>query len=135
MRAIPLTLILFDYISRMARAGTIEALESDYARTATLKGLPRGLMIRRHLLRNSLMPTITVVATQTGYLIGGLVVVETLFRYQGIGSLVATAATHKDFPMLEAGVLVIGIIYVLATLGADVLFSLLDPRIRLSRPE
>jgi peptide/nickel transport system permease protein len=135
MPAIPLTLILFGYIARMARAGTVEALESDYTRTATLKGLPRAVVIRRHVLRNSLLPTIAVIATQTGYLFGGLVVVETLFRYPGIGSLVATAATNKDFPMLEAGVLVIGVIYVLATLAADILFSLLDPRIRLRRPE
>ncbi len=133
--AIPLTLILFGYISRMARAGTIEALDSDYARTAVLKGLPRGVVIRRHVLRNSLLPTITVIATQTGYLIGGLVVVETLFRYEGIGSLVANAATQKDFPMLEAGVLTIGIVYMLATLVADVLFSLLNPRIRLRAAE
>jgi len=135
MPAIPLVLILFGYIMRMARAGTIEALDSDYARTATLKGLPRGVMIRRHVLRNSLLPTITVIATQTGYLIGGLVVVETLFRYQGIGSLVVQAATNKDFPMLEAGVLTIGTVYMVATLGADVMFSLLNPRIRLAAAE
>ncbi len=133
--AIPLVLILFGYIMRMARVGTIEALDSDYARTATLKGLPRGVMIRRHVLRNSLLPTITVVATQTGYLIGGLVVVETLFRYQGVGSLIVTAATNKDFPMLEAGVLTIGAVYMLVTLGADVLFSVLNPRIRLAAAE
>jgi peptide/nickel transport system permease protein len=135
MPAIPLTLILFGYISRMARAGTVEALESDYARTATLKGLPRGVMIRRHVLRNSLLPTITVIATQTGYLIGGLVIVETLFRYQGIGMLVYTAANAKDFPMLEAGVLTIGMVYMVATLLADVLSSLLNPRIRLRAAE
>jgi peptide/nickel transport system permease protein len=133
--AIPLTLILFGYIMRMARVGTVEGLESDYARTATLKGLPRGVMIRRHVLRNSLLPTITVIATQTGYLIGGLVVVEVLFRYQGIGSLVAQAATNKDFPMLEACVLTIGIVYMVATLIADLLFSLLNPRIRLKAAE
>jgi peptide/nickel transport system permease protein len=133
--AIPLVLILFGYIMRMARVGTVEALDSDYARTATLKGLPRGLMIRRHILRNSLLPTITVVATQTGYLIGGLIVVETLFRYQGIGSLIVTAATNKDFPMLEAGVLTIGAVYMVVTLAADVLFSLLNPRIRLAAAE
>jgi peptide/nickel transport system permease protein len=128
--AIPLTLILFGYISQMARAGTVEALNSDYARTATLKGLPRGVMIRRHVLRNSLLPTITVIATQTGYLIGGLVLVETLFHYNGIGSLIYTAANQKDFPMLEAGVLVIGGVYMVATLVADILFTLLNPRIR-----
>ena len=135
MPALPLTLILFGYIARMARAGTVEALSSDYVRTATLKGLARAVVIRRHVLRNSLLPTITVIASQTGYLIGGLVVVETLFRYNGIGSLVATAATNKDFPMLEAGVLTIGVVYMAATLLADVLFSLLDPRIRLQGAE
>jgi peptide/nickel transport system permease protein len=132
---IPLVLILFGYIARMARVGTVEALASDYARTATLKGLPRGVMIRRHVLRNSLLPTITVVATQTGYLIGGLVVVEFLFRYQGIGQLTANAATQKDFPMLEACVLTIGVVYMLVTLAADISFSLLNPRIRLKAAE
>jgi peptide/nickel transport system permease protein len=129
--AIPLVLILFGYIARMARAGTIEALQSDYARTATLKGLKRSVVIRRHILRNSLLPTITVIATQTGYLIGGLVVVETLFNYQGIGKLIFTAATSKDFPMLEAGVLTIGVVYMVATLIADVLYTVLNPRLRL----
>ena len=130
MPAIPLVLILFGYIQQMARAGTIEALDSDYARTATLKGLPRRTMIRRHVLRNSLLPTITVIASQTGYLIGGLVLVEFLFRWNGIGSLLLNAAKDKDFPMLEAGVLTIGAVYVVATLIADTSFSLLNPRIR-----
>ena len=129
--AIPLVLILFGYIARMARAGTIEALNSDYARTAVLKGLPRTTVIRRHILRNSLLPTITVIATQTGYLIGGLVVVQTLFNYQGIGNLIFKAAQAKDFAMLEAGVLVIGVVYVLATLAADLLLIALNPRLRI----
>jgi peptide/nickel transport system permease protein len=129
--AIPLVLVLFGYIARMARAGTIEALESDYARTAILKGLPRTVVIRRHILRNSLLPTITVIATQTGYLIGGLVVVETLFNYQGIGDLIFKAAGSKDFPMLEAGVITIGVVYMVATLIADVLNTELNPRLRL----
>jgi peptide/nickel transport system permease protein len=128
--AIPLVFVLFGYIARMARAGTIEALSSDYTRTAMLKGLPRSTVIWRHVLRNSLLPTITVIATQTGYLIGGLVVVETLFNYQGIGSLIYKAAVHKDFPMLDAGVLVIGVVYVLATLAADLLLMWLNPRLR-----
>lgn len=133
--AIPLVLILFGYIARMARAGTIEALGSDYVRTATLKGLPRSVVIRRHVLRNSLLPTITVIATQTGYLIGGLVVVETLFNYPGLGRLIVTAANNKDFPMLEAGVLFIGIVYLVATLIADILYTVLNPRIRFQRAE
>jgi peptide/nickel transport system permease protein len=129
--AIPLILVLFGYIARMARAGMIEALDSDYARTATLKGLKRSVVIRRHLLRNALLPTITVIATQTGYLIGGLVVVETLFNYQGIGNLIFKAAQGKDFPMLEAGVLTIGVVYMVATLIADLLYTVLNPRLRL----
>lgn len=133
--AVPLVLILFGYIARMARAGTIEALDSDYVRTATLKGLPRTVVIRRHVLRNSLLPTITVIATQTGYLIGGLVVVETLFNYPGLGRLIVTAANNKDFPMLEAGVLVIGVVYLVATLIADILYTVLNPRIRFQRAE
>jgi len=129
--AIPLVFVLFGYIARMARAGTIEALNSDYTRTAVLKGLPQATVIRRHVLRNSLLPTITVIATQTGYLIGGLVVVETLFNYQGLGNLIYKAAVAKDFPMLEAGVLIIGVVYVVATLIADLLLTLLNPRLRL----
>jgi len=128
--AIPLVLVLFGYIARMARAGTIEALDSDYVRTAVLKGLPRSTVIWRHVLRNSLLPTITVIATQCGYLIGGLVIVETLFNYPGLGRLIVTAATNKDFPMLEAGILVIGIVYLGATLIADILYTILNPRIR-----
>ncbi len=128
--SMPLVFILFGYIARMARAGTVEALDSDYARTAVLKGLPWRVVIFRHVLRNALLPTITVVATQLGYLVGGLVVVESLFRYQGIGSLILTAARDKDFPMLEAGILTVGAIYILATVGADVLYTVLNPRLR-----
>ena len=133
--AIPLVVVLFGYIMRMTRAGTIESLDSDYVRTATLKGLPRSVVIRRHVLRNSLLPTITVIATQIGYLIGGLVVVEVLFNYPGLGRLIFTAANDKDFPMLEAGVLAIGIVYLLATLVADILYTVLNPRIRLQRAD
>lgn len=133
--SLPLFLVLFGYIARMARAGMVEALESDYTRTAVLKGLPWRTVITRHVLRNALLPTITVIATQAGYLIGGLVVVETLFRYQGIGSLIFTAARSKDFPVLEAGILIIGIVFSLATLLADLLYTLLNPRIRLGAAE
>lgn len=129
--SIPLVLILFGYIARMTRAGVVEALDSDYTRTAILKGLPRRIVIWRHVLRNALLPTISVISTQTAYLIGGLVVIETLFHYQGIGGLIFTAATKKDFPMLQAGVLTIGVIFTLASLAADLLYALLNPRIRI----
>lgn len=133
--AIPLVLILFGYIARMARAGMIEALDADYTRTAILKGLPRRIVIWRHVLRNALLPTISVIATQTAYLIGGLVVIETLFHYQGIGGLIFTAASKKDFPMLQAGVLTVGAIFAMASLSADLLYALLNPRIRLGGRE
>jgi peptide/nickel transport system permease protein len=133
--ALCLVFVLFGYIARMARAGTVEALEADYTRTAVLKGLPQRTVIGRHVLRNSLLPTIAVVATQVGYLIGGLVAIELIFNYQGIGQLVFRAAQQKDFPLLESAVLVIGAVYMLATLVADVLYSLLNPRIRLAAAE
>lgn len=126
-----LVLVYFGYIARMARAGTIQALAADYTRTATMKGLPRGEVIRKHVLRNALLPTISVVATQTGYLFGGLLAVEVIFNYNGLGRLLVTAAKAKDLPVLQAGVLVIGIIYMVATLLADLLISYLNPRIRL----
>ena len=128
--ALPLVVVLFGYIARMARAGTLEALDSDYARTAVLKGLPTRTVIVRHVLGNALLPTITVVAAQVGYMIGGLVVVESLFRYQGIGSLILNAARGEDFPMLEAGILSVGAIFVATTLVADSLYTVLNPRLR-----
>jgi peptide/nickel transport system permease protein len=130
--AIPLMFVLFGYISRMARAGTIEALRSNYTRTAVLKGLPQRHVIVRHVLRNSLLPTITVVSVQVGYLVGGLVVVETLFSYPGIGELILNAATGHDLPTLEASVLMIALIYTVSNLVADVVTALLNPRVRLA---
>ena len=130
--AIPLMFVLFGYISRMARAGTIEALRSNYTRTAVLKGLPQRHVIVRHVLRNSLLPTITVVSVQVGYLVGGLVVVETLFSYPGIGELILNAATGHDLPTLEASVLMIALIYTASNLVADVVTALLNPRVRLA---
>jgi peptide/nickel transport system permease protein len=128
--AIPLVFVLFGYIARITRSGMIEALEADYTRTATLKGLSRSTVIRRHVVRNALLPTIAVVATQVGYLIGGLVAIEVLFNYQGIGHLLFISAQKKDFPVVQACVIVVGIVYLVATLVADIVYSLLNPRIR-----
>jgi len=128
--SLPLVFVLFGYIARMARAGTIEALDSEYTRTAILKGLTYPQVIWRHVLRNALLPTISVIATQTVYLIGGLVVIEIIFHYQGIGSLIFTAANKKDFPMLQAGVMVVGALFMVSTLIADLLQASLNPRIR-----
>ena len=133
--AFTLTLVLFGYIARITRAGMIEALDSDYARTAYLKGLPSSVVVRRHILRNALLPTIAVIAVQVGYLVGGLVVVEVLFNYQGVGLLIYEAAREKDISLLTAGVLVVGIVYLVVTLIADILYAVLNPRIRLGGAE
>jgi peptide/nickel transport system permease protein len=133
--ALTLVILLFGYIARITRAGTIESLDADYTRTAVLKGLSRGTVVRRHVLRNSLLPTIAVVATQTGFMIGGLVVIETLFNYPGMGRLIFTAARQKDFPLLESAVLIVGIVFLVANLVADVAYSLLNPRIRYATAE
>jgi len=131
--ALALALVLFGYIARMARAGTIEALDADYTRTATLKGLGRRQVLGRHVLRNALLPTIAVIATNMGYLFGGIVAIERLFGYPGVGFLTLQSATIKNFPMLQACVLIIGIVYFAATLAGDLLISALNPRIRLTR--
>ncbi len=128
--AIALVIVLFGYIARITRAGVVEALDADYTRTAYLKGLPHSTVVRRHILRNALMPTIAVIATQVGYLLGGLVAIEYLFNYQGIGLMVLQAAQQKDFTLLTAGVMIVGTAYLLFTLIADLLFAALNPRIR-----
>jgi peptide/nickel transport system permease protein len=125
-----LVAVLFGYIARITRAGVIEAIDADYTRTAYLKGLGSRRVITKHVLRNALLPTIAVVATQTGYLIGGLLVIEKLFNYNGIGQRIYVAAQNKDYAMLQSGVMIVGIVYLTATLIADVLYSILNPRIR-----
>jgi len=133
--ALALVIVLFGYIARITRAGVVEALDADYTRTAYLKGLPHSTVVRRHVLRNALMPTIAVVATQTGYLVGGLVAIEFLFNYQGIGLMTLTAAEQKDFTLLTAGVVIVGLGFLLVTLVADIIFALINPRIRYGMAE
>lgn len=125
-----LVAVLFGYIARITRAGVIEAIDADYTRTAYLKGLTPRQVVGRHVLRNSLLPTIAVVATQVGYLIGGLLVIEKLFNYNGIGQRIYIAAQAKDFTLLQSGVLIVGIVYLIATFVADLLYSVFNPRIR-----
>lgn len=128
--ALALMLVLFGYISRIARAGVIEAYDSDYVRTAILKGLPQRKAVARHILRNALLPTIAVVASQVPYLIGGLVAVEIVFNYPGFGGLLLDSVNFRDYPVLQASVLIIGTVIVSVQLIADILFAVLNPRIR-----
>ncbi|HEX5556274.1 MAG TPA: ABC transporter permease [Gaiellales bacterium] len=130
--AIPMMFVLFGYIARMARAGTVDALQANYTRTAILKGLPRRYVVWRHVVRNAMLPTITVVSVQVGYLVGGLVVVETLFAYPGIGQLTLESANGHDLQTLEACVLMIAIIYCAANFIADLAYGLLNPRVRVA---
>ena len=96
-----------------------------------MKGLTTGQTMRRHVLRNALVPTVAVIAVQIGYLFGGIIAVEKIFNYNGMGSTMLFAAQHKDLPMLTAGVIVIGIVYMVATLTADLIMAWMNPRIRL----
>ena len=131
MPAIAMAIVYFGYIARMTRAGTIDVLQSDYTRTATMKGLTTSQTMRHHVLRNALVPTVAVIAVQIGYLFGGIIAVEKIFNYNGMGATMLFAAQNKDLPMLTAGVLIIGIVYMLATLAADITMAWMNPRIRL----
>ncbi len=129
--AMAMVISYFGYITRMTRAGVITALHSDYTRTATLKGMPAGQVMRKHILRNALAPTITVISVQIGYLFGGIVGVEKVFNYAGLGSTMLNAVGSSDIPVLQASVLVVGMIYMVSTLLADLLIAYLNPRVRL----
>ena len=124
--------VLFGYIARMARAGTIEALDADYTRTAVIKGMPQRDVVRRHVLRNSLLPTIAVVATQLGYLFGGLVVIELIFNYNGLGKvLYDSARTRSTCRSWRPACCSSASSTSSSTLVADILYSVLNPRVRL----
>jgi peptide/nickel transport system permease protein len=125
-----LALVVFGSLARVARAATLTALDADYTRTATLKGLPAHTVLARHVLPNVLPPTIAAVGAHVGYLVGGIVVVETLFAYPGLGKLLLDSATAHDLAPLEACVLMTAIAVMVANLAADVAASALDPRLR-----
>ncbi|MEJ7798914.1 MAG: ABC transporter permease [Ilumatobacter sp.] len=129
--AMAMVVSYFGYIARMTRAGVITALHADYARTATLKGLAPGRVMRGHILRNALAPTITVISVQIGYLFGGIIGVEKVFNYAGLGTIMLNAVGRKDIPVLQTAVLMVGIIYMISTLLADLLIAMLNPRVRL----
>ncbi len=129
--ALTATLVLVGYISRLTRAGVLEELRKPYVRTAVLKGLPRRTIILKHVLRNALLPTITVIALSFGWLIGGLVVIENVYNYPGMGALLVEAVKQRNLFVLQAIVMVTVAFFALANLAADLLYALLNPRIRL----
>ena len=131
--ALAATFVLLAYVVRLVRASVIEELKKDYVRTAALKGLPARTVIAKHVLRNALIPTVTVIATSSGWLVSGLVVVESVFSYPGLGRLLLnTAIDNRDLPLIQAIVTVTALIILLANFAADLLYALLNPRIRLA---
>lgn len=124
------TLVLLAYIARLTRAEVAEQMRRPYVRTAMLKGLSRRSAILRHVLRNALLPTVTVIAISFGWLIGGIIVIENVFNYPGLGRLLLFAIDRRDFPLLQAIAVVVVIGVVLANLAADLLYAWLNPRIR-----
>lgn len=129
--ALTATLVLLAYIARLTRAGVIEELKRPYVRTATLKGLPESTVTVKHVLRNALMPTITVIAISVGWLISGLIVIENVYNYPGLGRLLVFAIDRRDLPMLQAVTMVTVLGFALANLVADLLYAILNPRVRL----
>lgn len=118
-------------ISRMTRSSLVDVLEQDYIRTARAKGLREMVVINVHGIRNAIIPVVTVVGLQLGYLLGGAVVTETVFAWPGIGRLVVQSILGRDFPVIQASVLILALTFVLINLLTDLLYSLLDPRIQL----
>jgi len=129
--ALTATLVLVAYVARLTRAGVIEELAQPYVRTAMLRGLPPWRVLTGHVLRNALRPTVTVVAISLGWLVSGLVVVENVFNYPGLGRLLTFAIDRRDIPLLQAITMVAVTGYALANLAADLVYAWLDPRIRL----
>jgi peptide/nickel transport system permease protein len=128
--AVTVSLTSLAYVVRMTRSSTVEVLGTDYVRTARLKGLSSSRVLFGHVLRNALLPTVTVVAIGIGWLVGGLIVTESVFSYPGLGRLVLFAIQRRDLPLIQASAMVIVLIYGLSNLTADILYGVLNPRIR-----
>lgn len=129
--AISATFVLLGYVTRMTRAGVQEEMKKVYVRTAILKGLSTRVVVFKHVLRNALLPSITVIALSIGWLMGGLVVIEQVFNYPGLGKLMVDAVLSKNIPVLQACAMLVIAFIVLANLLADLLYALLNPRVRL----
>ena len=125
-----LIIVLIAHIMRQTRSEMIEVLHANYVRAARLKGLPERRVIYKHALRNALLPTVTVLAADVGYLMGSVVVVEEVFAYPGLGRLIIYSIVNRDVPLLQATTLVVASIYALSNFAADLAYAWLNPRIR-----
>lgn len=133
--AMSITLVMFGYVSRMQRSSMITVMNSDYVRASVLKGMSWRYTIFRHALKNALLPTITIIGMNMGWLFGGLIVVETLFGFPGLGQLTLSAIKTRDLPLIEACVLLITFIFVVSTFITDMMYAFLNPRIRYKASE
>ena len=129
--ALVLGLLNSALIIRFTRASMLDILGEDYVRTARAKGLPERVIMVKHVLRNALVPIITVLGLTLALMIGGTVVTETVFNLPGVGNLVVRAVLRRDYPVIQGTLLVIASIYVFINLGVDFIYTLVDPRIRL----
>ncbi|MEM7124756.1 MAG: ABC transporter permease [Chloroflexota bacterium] len=116
--------------ARITRSSMLEVIRQDYVRTAHGKGLKAGVVIRRHALKNALLPVLTVIAVQFGFLLGGAVITETVFSWPGLGLALYNAISVRDFPMVQGGVLVVATAFVLINLMVDLMYAWIDPRVR-----
>ncbi|MFN3936625.1 MAG: ABC transporter permease [Gemmobacter sp.] len=128
--ALSLGLIFIGPVARMTRSSVLEVLRLDHVRTARAKGLSERAVILRHGLRNALIPVVTLVGLQAGYLLGGAVVTETIFSYPGIGRLAVGAILSSDFPLAQGAILVLALAFIVINMIVDVLYALLDPRVQ-----
>jgi peptide/nickel transport system permease protein len=129
--ALCLGIYISGIIARFVAASLRDSLGQDFIRTARAKGVPEHAVVSRHALRNALLPTVTVVGLQIGEFLGGTVVTEVVFSYPGLGRLIYTAVTGRDYPIIQAAVLFIVVAFLLINLIVDVLYAYLDPRVRL----
>ncbi|WHY88968.1 ABC transporter permease [Neobacillus novalis] len=120
-------------IARMTRATMLEVMKSDYIRTARAKGLRMFWVVYKHSLKNAIIPVLTVIGLQTGLLLGGAILTETIFSWPGIGRYLYDAITFRDYPVIQSGILIIAAIFVLINLIVDLLYVLVDPRIKYSK--
>jgi peptide/nickel transport system permease protein len=128
--AATLALSQIGLFARMTRAAMLEVLRQDYVRTARAKGMPRWVVVGKHALRNALIPVVTVAGIACGVLLGGAVVIESVFSLPGVGRLIVGAIQRRDYPVIQGGLLLTATIFVMVNLAVDLLYAALDPRIR-----
>jgi peptide/nickel transport system permease protein len=128
--AVTLSVLLMAVLTRLTRAGMLDVLSEEYVRTARAKGLRESSVIIRHALRNALIPLVTVMGLQLGSILGGTIIVEQIFAWPGVGRLAINAVTSRDYPIIQAVVLFVSVIFVVMNLLVDLLYGFLDPRIR-----